>query len=409
MISIKSNVQCLLLLAGLALPEILWVFWQTGTRDRNTELIIGFVLLSGVLFPFIAELLHWVYRHFSEVLYRTGNLKKVLLSCWLIAPVVSVLALFAYVGGLFAMGLVGFFLWRDWKKWGQTPAGVRPNNPNSLDPNTQFYFLMAALVVPFPALWWLLEQGGFAPESLVTGRAILALNLYFVPFIAQLFFDQYRRVRSKLYRTNRAKEVLLAFGADAPSLAMSAMLAYIGGLLAMGLIGFFLWRDWKDLLCSGSAPPEEPDWAPFVGFNLAAPLKIKPRFFILIGAFLFPLPGAVTIFMWDENDFFLFRLIILPVALFFFPPVGRLCWTAYLWISEPLQRGKQMQDMLPRYLTALLCLPLIISVPSYLFIPGVGLFIGVGSLSAMLAIGYFLWQDEKELLVNNGESLNTEG
>jgi len=413
MISIKSNLQYLLLFTVLALPllEICWNYLQIVFEGPEGGAGFVPIALNAILLPFTAELCHWVYRRYRSVLYETGDLKEVLFLCWMVAPFISLFAFLAYFGGLFAMGLICFFLWKDWKEWGKTTENSRQAEKSApaLEPSVQLYFLMAVLVLPFPGLWWALEHGGFEFLSLNTGRSLLVLNLYLLPFIAKLFYSYYSGVRKELYRTKNRKNLLIRFGVFAPLRALFAFTAYLGGLLAMGLIGFFLWRDWKEFLHTGSQPAEDPEWAPAVNINLDEPLEVNSRFFILIGAFLFHMPWVIAYAMWMANEFFIGVLSIILLPLFFFPPVGRLCWVAYLQLSERLQREKNFQDILSSYLAALLGFPVVISVTLYLCAAVAGLLVGVGSFFVMLAIGYFLWQDRKEIDAAKTESLNTEG
>jgi len=309
------------------------------------------------------------------------------------------------------MGLVGFLLWGDWKAWRQrtnrgSAAGCEPIASKAFEENTQFYLILAVLALPFPGLWWGLEHWGIEFLSLNMGRFLLVLNLYLVPFIAQLFFSQYRRVRKKLYGSNRPKEVLMGHWVYAPFLALSAMAAYIGGLLAMGLIGVFLWRDWNDFEKTGREPAGRPQWTPSIRHQPEASIEPRAQLLILIGLPLFPAPcvGAYVL-SHGVPDTFLIAWLSLPL----FSLVGRLCWLAYLWLREMLQSSGDFRKMLPRYLLASAGIPFLFYSFFILCAPLVAFSIGVGSFSVMLAIGYFLWQDEKELQKAKSEPLSTDG
>ena len=406
----------LLALFSLSLLEAWWDF--STISFEGPEGGVGVALFGYAVFftPTVSEAFCFVYQRLRSRLYTSGNLKEALLLCWLIAPAISVLVFLAYFGGFFAMGLISLFLWRDWKEWGQTgeksrqaekcDTTLKPGAGGALEPNVQFCLLMAALALPFPGLWWLLEHGGFEFISLEIGGAILVLNLYFVPFIAQLIFAQYQRTCKELYRTKDLRNVLIRFGACAPLHALLAMVAYLGGLLAMGMVGWFLWRDRKECLRTGREPAGNILWEPNAKYGIGVPFKANHRILILVGIFLFPIPWVEAI-GWrnDLEDGLFFALMTLPS----FPVVGRLCWAAYLQLLGALKQGKLPQEILPLYLLYLIGIPVVLSVLFRLCLPNAGLSIGVGSFSVMLAIGYFLWQDEKELQKTKSEPLSTDG
>jgi len=277
----------------------------------------------------------------------------------------------------------------------------------SIKGNLQYISLITLLAIPLLGLLFTLQEAGGLGVA-----TVLVLNILVLPIVTEVLIYLYRRLRNRLYKTGNLKEVWLYCALIAPFISLLSGVAYLGCLLAMGLIGLFLRWDWKVLpsnqegICCGQASSMGAEQ------NKMSPVDPNPRLFVLIGVFL--VPGPLLWFSWKSIEFLIpFEIstqfpnsgrldwITVPVVLshtMLSPLIGRCLWLLYLL----LRRRLESRGSLPEVLVVCFFTSVFFFLVFFLFF-----LIGIGGALAILAIGFFLWQDGKEIQATLAEPLST--
>jgi len=263
----------------------------------------------------------------------------------------------------------------------------------SIKSNVQYLLILAVLALPLPEVWWKILQKDFGFVEGLVGLILMVITICLLPLVAEIYCFVYRQLRRRLFKTGNLKGVLLYCGLIGPLISVVSLAAFVGGLYAMLLIGFFLWRDWRGVAVT-------------VRSQTGATNKPGVKLFVVTGAYLIPILWVVTFaqgaYIQNGLEILLFNVAISPV-------VRRLGWLVYFGCYLRLLRQRELLEVVPFFLFSYSVVSLFLFGFFIALYKPAALFAGVGSFFVMLAIGYFLWQDRKEIDAAKTESLNTEG